>query len=79
MEWWPKTFAQYCMRVRLRACVRACMPVRACVCLSPWVILLVVIAGEHCASGSGEACIPVSDDALFRDKLKHMGKCEFVN
>ncbi|KAI1903667.1 hypothetical protein AGOR_G00029560 [Albula goreensis] len=31
-------------------------------------------AGEHCASGSGEACIPVSDDALFRDKLKHMGK-----
>ncbi|XP_056139283.1 CUE domain-containing protein 1b [Lampris incognitus] len=28
-------------------------------------------AGEHHASGSGE---PVSDDAMFRDKLKHMGK-----
>ncbi|XP_036380954.1 CUE domain-containing protein 1-like [Megalops cyprinoides] len=31
-------------------------------------------AGEHCASGSGETCSAVSDDALFRDKLKHMGK-----
>ncbi|XP_072557288.1 CUE domain-containing protein 1b isoform X2 [Paramormyrops kingsleyae] len=31
-------------------------------------------AGEHCPSGSGEACSPVSEDALFRDKLKHMGK-----
>ncbi|XP_062329611.1 CUE domain-containing protein 1b [Osmerus eperlanus] len=30
--------------------------------------------GEHCASGSTEACTAVSDDAMFRDKLKHMGK-----
>ncbi|XP_030648884.1 CUE domain-containing protein 1-like [Chanos chanos] len=30
--------------------------------------------GDHCASGSEEACQSVSDDALFRDKLKHMGK-----
>ncbi|XP_061106424.1 CUE domain-containing protein 1b isoform X3 [Conger conger] len=36
--------------------------------------LIALERGEHCASGSGEACIPVSDDALFRDKLKHMGK-----
>uniref|UniRef100_A0A8B9GVV3 CUE domain containing 1a n=1 Tax=Astyanax mexicanus TaxID=7994 RepID=A0A8B9GVV3_ASTMX len=32
--------------------------------------------GDHCASGAEEACTPVSDDALFRDKLKHMGKCK---
>nr|XP_046171131.1 CUE domain-containing protein 1-like isoform X1 [Oncorhynchus gorbuscha]XP_046171133.1 CUE domain-containing protein 1-like isoform X1 [Oncorhynchus gorbuscha]XP_046171134.1 CUE domain-containing protein 1-like isoform X1 [Oncorhynchus gorbuscha]XP_046171135.1 CUE domain-containing protein 1-like isoform X1 [Oncorhynchus gorbuscha] len=31
-------------------------------------------AGEHCASRSVEACTAVSDDAMFRDKLKHMGK-----
>ncbi|XP_023838665.1 CUE domain-containing protein 1 isoform X1 [Salvelinus sp. IW2-2015] len=31
-------------------------------------------AGEHCESGSMEACTAVSDDAMFRDKLKHMGK-----
>ncbi|XP_056612241.1 CUE domain-containing protein 1b [Triplophysa dalaica] len=30
--------------------------------------------GNHYASGSVEACTAVSDDALFRDKLKHMGK-----
>ncbi|XP_050985454.1 CUE domain-containing protein 1b isoform X1 [Labeo rohita] len=30
--------------------------------------------GDHYASGSVEACTAVSDDALFRDKLKHMGK-----
>ncbi|XP_024287111.1 CUE domain-containing protein 1 [Oncorhynchus tshawytscha] len=30
--------------------------------------------GDNCASGSGEACTDVTDDALFRDKLKHMGK-----
>ncbi|CAB1316216.1 unnamed protein product, partial [Coregonus sp. 'balchen'] len=30
--------------------------------------------GYNYASGSGEACINVTDDALFRDKLKHMGK-----
>ncbi|XP_051963490.1 CUE domain-containing protein 1b [Xyrauchen texanus] len=30
--------------------------------------------GDHYASGSIEACTAVSDDALFRDKLKHMGK-----
>uniref|UniRef100_A0A8C7SGN4 CUE domain containing 1a n=1 Tax=Oncorhynchus mykiss TaxID=8022 RepID=A0A8C7SGN4_ONCMY len=32
--------------------------------------------GDNCASGSGEACTNVTDDALFRDKLKHMGKCK---
>ncbi|XP_054022398.1 CUE domain-containing protein 1 [Dryobates pubescens] len=31
-------------------------------------------AGEAVPSGSSEACGAVSDDALFRDKLKHMGK-----
>ncbi|XP_031651409.1 CUE domain-containing protein 1-like [Oncorhynchus kisutch] len=31
-------------------------------------------AGDHCASRSMEACTAVSDDAMFRDKLKHMGK-----
>uniref|UniRef100_A0A8C8MGJ5 CUE domain-containing protein n=1 Tax=Oncorhynchus tshawytscha TaxID=74940 RepID=A0A8C8MGJ5_ONCTS len=31
-------------------------------------------AGEHCVSRSMEACTAVSDDAMFRDKLKHMGK-----
>uniref|UniRef100_A0A4W5RED5 CUE domain containing 1b n=1 Tax=Hucho hucho TaxID=62062 RepID=A0A4W5RED5_9TELE len=31
-------------------------------------------SGEHCASRSMEACTAVSDDAMFRDKLKHMGK-----
>ncbi|CAB1330484.1 unnamed protein product [Coregonus sp. 'balchen'] len=30
--------------------------------------------GDNYASGSGEACTNVTDDALFRDKLKHMGK-----
>ncbi|GAA6073140.1 CUE domain-containing protein 1 isoform X1, partial [Tachysurus ichikawai] len=30
--------------------------------------------GDHTASGSEEACTSISDDALFRDKLKHMGK-----
>ncbi|KAJ7990668.1 hypothetical protein DPEC_G00302780 [Dallia pectoralis] len=31
--------------------------------------------GDHCgASGSMEACTAVSDEAMFRDKLKHMGK-----
>ncbi|XP_053501984.1 CUE domain-containing protein 1a [Ictalurus furcatus] len=30
--------------------------------------------GDHNASGSEEACTSISDDALFRDKLKHMGK-----
>lgn len=29
-------------------------------------------AGEQCSAASMEA---ISDDALFRDKLKHMGKC----
>uniref|UniRef100_A0AAY5LB16 CUE domain-containing protein n=1 Tax=Esox lucius TaxID=8010 RepID=A0AAY5LB16_ESOLU len=33
------------------------------------------LPGEHCgASGSMEACTAVSDEAMFRDKLKHMGK-----
>lgn len=31
-------------------------------------------SGDHYASGSVEASTAVSDDALFRDKLKHMGK-----
>ncbi|XP_028976542.2 CUE domain-containing protein 1 isoform X1 [Esox lucius] len=30
--------------------------------------------GDNCASDSGVACSNVTDDALFRDKLKHMGK-----
>ncbi|XP_046716290.1 CUE domain-containing protein 1a isoform X1 [Silurus meridionalis] len=30
--------------------------------------------GDHNSSGSEEACTSISDDALFRDKLKHMGK-----
>lgn len=30
--------------------------------------------GDHYASGSVDASTAVSDDALFRDKLKHMGK-----
>ncbi|XP_039612617.1 CUE domain-containing protein 1b [Polypterus senegalus] len=30
--------------------------------------------GDHSAPCLGEACHGVSDDALFRDKLKHMGK-----
>ncbi|KAI7793672.1 putative CUE domain containing 1a [Triplophysa rosa] len=30
--------------------------------------------GDNCASGSEEACSSVSDDALFLEKLKHMGK-----
>ncbi|KAF5904376.1 WD repeat and SOCS box-containing protein 1, partial [Clarias magur] len=30
--------------------------------------------GNHYTPGSFEACTVVSDDALFRDKLKHMGK-----
>ncbi|XP_061073200.1 CUE domain-containing protein 1-like [Conger conger] len=31
-------------------------------------------AGEPCPAGSLEASTAVSDDAMFRDKLKHMGK-----
>uniref|UniRef100_A0A4W4F0R2 CUE domain-containing protein n=1 Tax=Electrophorus electricus TaxID=8005 RepID=A0A4W4F0R2_ELEEL len=31
-------------------------------------------ARNHCVSGSVEVCSAASDDALFRDKLKHMGK-----
>ncbi|XP_039531650.1 CUE domain-containing protein 1a isoform X1 [Pimephales promelas] len=30
--------------------------------------------GDNCGSGSEEACSSVSDDALFLEKLKHMGK-----
>ncbi|XP_051767137.1 CUE domain-containing protein 1a isoform X3 [Ctenopharyngodon idella] len=30
--------------------------------------------GDTCGSGSEEACSSVSDDALFMEKLKHMGK-----
>uniref|UniRef100_A0A8K9VFD9 CUE domain containing 1a n=1 Tax=Oncorhynchus mykiss TaxID=8022 RepID=A0A8K9VFD9_ONCMY len=36
--------------------------------------LIALERGDNCASGSGEACTNVTDDALFRDKLKHMGK-----
>lgn len=32
--------------------------------------------GDNCGSGSEEACSSVSDDALFMEKLKHMGKCK---
>lgn len=38
----------------------------------------VCLAGEGAPSGASEAGGAVSDDALFRDKLKHMGKCECV-
>ncbi|XP_028857525.1 CUE domain-containing protein 1b isoform X2 [Denticeps clupeoides] len=31
-------------------------------------------SGDHCSSGSTEVCTAVSDDAMFRDKLKLMGK-----
>lgn len=31
-------------------------------------------AGDNCVPGPGEACTTASDEALFRDKLKHMGK-----
>ncbi|XP_034759095.2 CUE domain-containing protein 1-like isoform X1 [Acipenser ruthenus] len=31
-------------------------------------------AGDHSAPGPVETCSTVSDDAMFRDKLKHMGK-----
>lgn len=34
------------------------------------------MTGDHYTPGSFEACTVVSDDALFRDKLKHMGKCK---
>jgi len=37
------------------------------------VVLLCLCAGEQYSAASVEA---VSDDALFRDKLKHMGKCK---
>uniref|UniRef100_A0A4W5KEH1 CUE domain containing 1a n=1 Tax=Hucho hucho TaxID=62062 RepID=A0A4W5KEH1_9TELE len=36
--------------------------------------LIALERGDNCASGSGEACTNVTDDALFRGKLKHMGK-----
>ncbi|XP_042560443.1 CUE domain-containing protein 1-like isoform X2 [Clupea harengus] len=36
--------------------------------------LIALERGDSCASGSGEACPSASDDAQFRDKLKHMGK-----
>lgn len=35
-------------------------------------VVLCLCAGEHYPSASMDA---ISDDALFRDKLKHMGKC----
>ncbi len=34
------------------------------------------LVGDNCGSGSEEACSSVSDDALFLEKLKHMGKCK---
>ncbi|XP_056591819.1 CUE domain-containing protein 1a isoform X2 [Triplophysa dalaica] len=36
--------------------------------------LIALEIGDNCASGSEEACSSVSDDALFLEKLKHMGK-----
>ncbi|XP_051542428.1 CUE domain-containing protein 1a isoform X2 [Myxocyprinus asiaticus] len=36
--------------------------------------LITLEIGENCGSGSEEACSYVSDDALFLEKLKHMGK-----
>ena len=37
-------------------------------------VLLCLCAGEQYSASSMDA---ISDDALFRDKLKHMGKCKF--
>lgn len=39
-------------------------------------VLLCLCAGEQYSAASLDA---VSDDAMFRDKLKHMGKCESNN
>ncbi|XP_048036832.1 CUE domain-containing protein 1a isoform X3 [Megalobrama amblycephala] len=36
--------------------------------------LIALEIGDNCGSGSEEACSSVSDDALFMEKLKHMGK-----
>ncbi|XP_051767139.1 CUE domain-containing protein 1a isoform X5 [Ctenopharyngodon idella] len=36
--------------------------------------LIALEIGDTCGSGSEEACSSVSDDALFMEKLKHMGK-----
>ncbi|XP_052463793.1 CUE domain-containing protein 1-like isoform X3 [Carassius gibelio] len=36
--------------------------------------LIALEIGDNCVSGSEEACSSVSDDALFLEKLKHMGK-----
>uniref|UniRef100_A0A8C2J7D7 CUE domain containing 1a n=1 Tax=Cyprinus carpio TaxID=7962 RepID=A0A8C2J7D7_CYPCA len=36
--------------------------------------LIALEIGDNCGSGSEEACSSVSDDALFLEKLKHMGK-----
>ncbi|XP_062393517.1 CUE domain-containing protein 1-like [Sardina pilchardus] len=36
--------------------------------------LIALERGDHSAAGSGEPLPTASDDALFRDKLKHMGK-----
>lgn len=68
--------------VHLSCCV--CLCVHPCVSFScarmplcvVYFTLLVCVLGDNCASGSGEACTNVTDDALFRDKLKHMGKCK---
>ncbi|OXB64856.1 hypothetical protein ASZ78_009737 [Callipepla squamata] len=38
-----------------------------------------IIPGDVASPGTSEASSAVSDDALFRDKLKHMGKCELVS
>ncbi|XP_016412119.1 CUE domain-containing protein 1-like isoform X3 [Sinocyclocheilus rhinocerous] len=36
--------------------------------------LIALEIGDNCGPGSEEACSSVSDDALFLEKLKHMGK-----
>ncbi|KTF75094.1 hypothetical protein cypCar_00017651 [Cyprinus carpio] len=36
--------------------------------------LIALEIGDNCGSASEEACSSVSDDALFLEKLKHMGK-----
>lgn len=61
--------AQY-LHAILRAFVFFC---RVCVRVLWCVQLPIVSAGDQCSAASTEA---ISDDALFRDKLKHMGKCE---
>lgn len=42
-------------------------------CMYSVVVLMCLCTGEQYSAASTE---PVSEEALFRDKLKHMGKCK---